>query len=199
MKKVLISLFVIVVFLVVGQDVDAQRKRKRKFKKEDTGTSAQKPAMSNQQQSNVGKLKADLEAIKAGSQVTQAQVNQLKNDLMNMVDGANKPSQSSVHKLAQDLADAVADGNLSPREIDKLMKDIEAVFESASLPASEVNAAITSAKAILTASGITKNDVQTIGNDLKTIADELQNNVSKAKTKLGGEASEKKKKFRRRK
>ena len=133
--------------------------------------------MSETQQQNVNKLLSDLKDIKSGSQVTPEQKQQLKNDLMAMADGAQKPSQASVSQLATDLQAAWSDQKLTPVEQKKLMADVTAVFTSANIPASEVQATVIDAQAILTASGVTKEDAVAIANDLKAIATELKNNV----------------------
>jgi hypothetical protein len=70
-----------------------------------------------------------------------------------------------------------ADQKLTPVEQKKLMSDVGAVLSSASIPASEVQAAIADAQAILKASGVDQQDVTTITNDLKAIAAELKKNV----------------------
>ena len=138
---------------------------------------AKKPTgahMSEAQQQNIQKLSSDLQAIKQGSQVTPEMKQALKNDLMAMAEGATKPDPAAVDKLASDLSDAMSDGKITNAEKAKLSNDLYAVMNSANIPASEVNAAIADAKVILTASGISKNDVQTIANDLKAIANEAK-------------------------
>ena len=130
--------------------------------------------MSEAQQQNIQKLSSDLQAIKQGSQVTPEMKQALKNDLMAMAEGATKPDPAAVDKLASDLSDAMSDGKITNAEKAKLSNDLYAVMNSANIPASEVNAAIADAKVILTASGISKNDVQTIANDLKAIANEAK-------------------------
>ncbi len=59
-------------------------------------------------------------------------------------------------------------------------------MNSANIPAEEVNQAITDAQAILTASGVTKADVQTIVSDLKAIGTEAKNNAPNGGTKAAG-------------
>lgn len=156
-----------------------------------TGTerSGNKPTgahISETQQQNIQKLTSDLQAIKQGSQVTPEMKQALKNDLMAMVDGATKPDQALVQKLADDLADAMSDGNISNAEKAKLTNDLYAVMNSASIPAAEVNQAIADAQVILAASGVTKQDAQTIANDMKAIVAEFQKNNPNAGANAGG-------------
>lgn len=137
-----------------------------------------KAKMSPAQQQNVQKLMNDLNTIKAGSQVTPQQIQKLQQDLFNMVDGATKPSQQSVQELATDLANVWADGKITPKEQKELMDDVYAILNSANISVSEAEAVIADAQTILQASGLSASDVQTISNDLKAIANELQKNTS---------------------
>lgn len=156
------------------------------------GTS-EKPTGANlsaQQQQNLQKLQADLQAIKQGSTVTEAQITALKNDLLAMADGATKPDAALVQKLAADVSAALADGKLTNAEKAKLAQDLDAVMDSANIPEAEVQQAISDAQALLAASGITKEEVQTVVKDLQAIATEAKKNLqtagSNAKGRLQG-------------
>ena len=136
------------------------------------------------QQQNIDRLQADLNAIKANSQVTPDQVKQLQKDLMAAVDGATKPSQQSVEKLAQDLANAWSDQKLTPKEQAQLMDDIYAILNSANISQQEAEALLDDVKGILKASGLSYNDVQTIVNDLEAIVNEVQKNAGNIKNNM---------------
>jgi len=138
-----------------------------------------RPQLSATQQQNVQTLVTDLQAMHSKSQVTPEQKQQLKNDLMAMADGATKPSQASVQKLATDMQAAWSDQKLSPKEQYQLTADVAAVLNSANIPASEVQAALTDAQAILQASGLNQADAQKIVADLKAIAAEGKANHPK--------------------
>lgn len=142
--------------------------------------------LSETQQQNINKLKADLQAIKQGSQVTSEMKQALKNDLLAMADGATKPDPTLVQKLADDLAAAVADGNLDNKEKAQLSNDLYAVMNSAGIPASEVNQAIADAQAIIAASGVDRQDVQLIVADLEAIVAEARNNHPNAGNNVKG-------------
>jgi len=132
------------------------------------------PKMSAAQQQNINQLVTDLKTIISKSLVTPEQKQQLKKDLLAGAEGVKKPSNDSVTKLANDLSTAWADQKLSPTEQTYLAKDINAVLNSANIPPAESQAALNSAQTILKYSGISKDDVQKINNDLKAIAAELQ-------------------------
>ena len=136
--------------------------------------------MSQQQQQNINKLVTDLNAIKAGSQVTPAMKAALKNDLLAMADGATKPDPALVSKLANDLSAALADKTISAQEKQKLSKDLYAVMNSANIPPAEAQQAIADAQTLLQASGLNKQDAQLIVADLQAIAAEAKKNLSGA-------------------
>lgn len=187
-KFFIIALMLTVCLAALSATALAQRAGGR-FGKTGAEKSGNKPTgahMSETQQQNIQKLTSDLQAIKQGSQVTPEMKQALKNDLMAMADGATKPDQALVQKLADDLADAMSDGNISNAEKAKLTNDLYAVMNSANIPASEVNQAIADAQVILAASGVTKQDVQTIANDMKAIVAEFQKNHPSAGTNAGG-------------
>lgn len=135
-----------------------------------------KPQPTEAQQQNIQKLEDDLNAIKANSQVTEQQKQDLKNSLYALAEGATKPDKATVDKLATDLSSALADGNFSNQEKAQLANDLETVMNSANIPAEEVEAAITSITAILKSSNISKEDVAVIKTDLQNIAAERKVN-----------------------
>jgi hypothetical protein len=139
--------------------------------------------MSEQQKSNVQKLQSDLAAIKAGSNVTDAQKQDLKNSLVALADGATKPSEESVTALANSLSAAFADKTLTTPEKAQITKNVEAVLKSANIPQSEVEALAASAQAVLIASGVSKADAQTVANDLRAISAELKAKAAAVRSK----------------
>jgi hypothetical protein len=130
--------------------------------------------VSQTQQQNINKLSTDLQTIKKGSQVTTAQKDALKNDLLAMAEGATKPDAAAVEKLATDLSATLADASLSSKEMLQLTTDLNAVMNSANISSADVQKAITDAQAILTASGVTQAEVELIVADLKAIAGQAQ-------------------------
>lgn len=149
--------------------------------KTSTGNQSQSRDLSNASP-EVQKLASDLEGIKSGSQVTQAQKDDLKNSLTAMADGATKPDPVLVEDLSSDLSSALSDGNLSTKEMAQLSSDLEKVMNSANIPMSEVQAAIVSAQTLLTASGVDKADVQLVVADLQAIAKSAQSKAAGAKS-----------------
>lgn len=140
--------------------------------------------MSDLQKKNLATLQSDLEAVKAGSEVTQEQKDALAKSLAAIPDGATKPSDEAVAALAGSLAEAKADGKMEPNEAKQLASDVMKVLESAGVPPEEVQAAMTDAKAVLEASGVDKADAELVASHLKRIADEIQKNVDLGKANV---------------
>lgn len=149
-------------------------------------TQPQPTHMSESQQKNVDKLVQDLSAIKAGSQVTPEQKQQLATDLQTIATSATKPSQESVQALATTLSGAKADGSLDPAEVKDLASAVVLVLDSANISQADAQAAVASAKAILEASGVDKTTAQALVKDLQVIGEELRKNVSNVKSQSSG-------------
>lgn len=135
--------------------------------------------LSPTQAANIQKLIADLQAIRANSQVTPEMVEQFLRDTAVLLQGTQKPSQQSVETLATDLKSATADGTISPLEMATLQRDLAQVLTEANIPESEVKAVVDDWKAIVTASGVTPEQVKTILADLQAIVLEAAANHSK--------------------
>ncbi|MDB6126017.1 MAG: hypothetical protein JWQ71_5010 [Pedosphaera sp.] len=136
--------------------------------------------ISQAQQQNIDKLQTDLTAIKAGSEVTPEQKQTLASDVATLAKSATKPSKTSLTKLANNLSTALADKNVSAKEQAQLAKDINIVVNSSGISPAQAQAFIVAAQKVLTDSGVTAQDVQTVGSNLKAIVGELQ----KSKPKL---------------
>lgn len=134
--------------------------------------------MSSQQQSNLSKLEQDLKDIKAGSQVTDQQKQDLANSMTTLVKGTTKPSQESVDQLSSHLSSAVDDGNLTKAEQVQLAQDVAVVLNSANIPPEEVQAVISDVEQILISSGVDQSDVALVVSDLQSISQELQSNLN---------------------
>ncbi len=132
--------------------------------------------MSAEQQKNVDKLASDLQAIHAGSTVTQAQKDALATSLTALAEGSNPPDPNLVQSLAKDLSSAVSDGQMSGKEKIALANDLEAVMNSANVSKQEIDQAISDTETVLSASGIDASDVDRIVADLQAIAKQAQGN-----------------------
>lgn len=129
-----------------------------------------------QEHQDIAKLIGDLQTLKAGSEVTDAEKQALAGDLLLLSTSTTKPSPDSVDQLAADLSSALADGSLSPTEKAQLILDVDGVFNSAGLTTDEASQFISDAQAILASSGIDAVDVQLIASDLAAITADVQRN-----------------------
>lgn len=145
--------------------------------------------MSDQQKANVQKLQSDLASIKAGSTVTEAQKQAVKDSLTALADGAVKPSEESVIALADSLTTALADEDLTPQEKIQIANSVEAVLTSANISQAEVEALVASTQALLVASGVTREEARTVADDLRAIGIELRANATAAATQAQSQAA----------
>ncbi len=142
-----------------------------------------KPAgenLSEQQKANLQALQADLAAIKSGWAVTPEQKTAVRNSLAAIADGATKPSEASVSALADSLTTALSDQTVSMQEKAQITKNVQAVLQSANIPAEEVEALIASTSALLTATGVSKDEATAVADDLRAIAAEIKASASAA-------------------
>jgi hypothetical protein len=137
------------------------------------------PTAAAAQQQNVAKLKADLAKIKAKSQITTEQKQQLTRDLLGVAQGATKPSSAAVAKLANDLSAAMADKTLGAAEQARLVQDLVGVLNGANISPSQTQAIAADVQAIFQANGLARNEAATIANDLKAVAGEIQTAAKK--------------------
>ncbi len=138
---------------------------------------AAKPAPTPVQKQNLVKLQADLAAIQAGSNVTTTEKQQLAATLAACADGATKPSKASVQTLSDSLSSALSDKTVTTKEKARIAAAVQGVLTSASIPAAEVEALVASVQAVLKASGVSREILQVVVNDLRAIGAELKNNA----------------------
>ena len=112
-------------------------------------------------------------------QVTPGLPQQFQKDLIGAVQGPAKPGRESISRLAEDLAAALSERKLSAPQQARLAKDIHVVLNNAYAPV-EAQVHGNEMLAILKAIGVGQSEVQTLANDLKAIASELQRNAPKA-------------------
>jgi hypothetical protein len=137
-------------------------------------------ALSAQQKKNVRQLRADLQSLKSGSEVTAEQRKALATSLANLAEGATKPSRTSVGALSADLASAMKDGQISTRETARLAQDLTTALNSANMPRREIEAVIADVQTILTAGGVTEDSAAKIAADLRAISAEVRKDSAAA-------------------
>ena len=143
------------------------------------------PLVSETQRENLNTLREDLSSIRADSEVTPEQIQQLRMDLNALVEGATRPDPWLVVQLARNSRAALADGEISQEERELLAADFDAVLESANISQSQRDTVIADIEAIVEASGVTAEDLQTIAEDVRAIRTEFQNNHDRPGDRLG--------------
>lgn len=132
----------------------------------------QKPTAPNPaqiQQQNVNKIKNDIAAIIADSQVAQDKVQKLAADLLSAARGTKKPSSVALGKLAASLGSNLAGKTLGSQEQSRLAQDLEAVVNSSKLSQLQVNAYVSDVQAILQVAGAKHNDAASAAGEVKAV------------------------------
>lgn len=125
-------------------------------------------------QQSIAKLRADLAAVKANSQVTAAQKQQITKDLMAVAQGANKPSPATAANLADSLSAAFAGKPLADKDCSRLLSDLAAVLNPANIQAAQMQAIYADIQAIFQANGMARKDAAKIVDQVKAVAAETQ-------------------------
>ena len=122
----------------------------------------------------IARLQADIAAIKPGSAVTAAQMQQLIKDVAVSVRGINKPTLQAVTKFVNGLTAALADKTLGTAEQARLAQDIDAVVNSAGMGATQFDALIADVQAILQVGDVKRASAIGVANDLKAVGQEVR-------------------------
>ncbi len=137
------------------------------------------PALPEAQQQNIARLQADLAALVTKTQVTSGLPQQFQKDLIGAGQGPAKPGRETISRLAEDLTAALSERKLSATQQARLAKDLHVVLNSAYTPM-EAQVHGNEMLTILKTIGVGPTEIQTVTNDLKAIAAELQRNAPKA-------------------
>jgi hypothetical protein len=132
------------------------------------------PAAPTPIQQSVAKVRTDLAAIKAESQVTNEQKQQLAKDLIALAHGANKPSASTAASLANSLSAAFAVKPLSDKDCSRLLTDLAAVLNPANIQAAQMDAIYADIQAIFQANGLARKDAVEVVNQVKAVGAETR-------------------------
>jgi|ERR1051325_1755067 hypothetical protein len=135
---------------------------------------ASAPPANPQQQQALTRLKADLAAIKANSQITSEQKQKIANDLIAATIGAAKPSTASAAILAEDLAAAFAEKPLSSASRDRLVLELDAVLNPSKYPQAKMDAIFTDIQAIFQENGAARKNSVKISEEVKVLAAEVK-------------------------
>ncbi|PWU21216.1 MAG: hypothetical protein C5B50_02195 [Verrucomicrobia bacterium] len=136
-------------------------------------TPATKPAATPQPNPALGRLKSDLAAIQAGSQVTAQQKQKITADIIALASGTAKPSQASAAKLAESLCAAYSEKPLS--DSSRLLRDLEAVLNPTKYPQAKWDAIFADVQAIFQENGAARKNAVKVADDVRAIGAEVKN------------------------
>ena len=125
-------------------------------------------------QQALARVRADLAAIQANSQVTPEQKQQLAKDLLATAQSANKPTAATVAALANDLSAAFAQKPLPETDCNRLLTDLAAVLNPANIQSAQMQAIFADIQAIFQVNGLSRKDAMRIADDAKAIAAETK-------------------------
>ena len=136
------------------------------------------------QRENIRTLVSDIMAIRSESEVTPEQIEELRSSLSDMTEGATRPDRSLVLQLLRDARTVRSDGEISDPEREQLASGVSAVLESANISQAEVDAVFEDIESTIDASGITREDIQTIAEDVNAIRTEFWNNHDRLRDRI---------------
>ena len=125
-------------------------------------------------QQSIARLRADLTAIKANSQVSAEQKQQIAKDLIGVAQGAKKPSAPTAANLADSLAAAFAEKPLADKDCSRLLSDLAAVLNPANIQAAQMQAIYADIQAIFQANGMARKDAMKIVDQVKAVGAETK-------------------------
>ena len=113
------------------------------------------------------KLQADEHALAAKSQVTTAELTTLSTALQTaQKDATSRPTAASLSALQTEITTEAQAGTLTPATIEA---DVAAVLTGAGVPTADATAVTKALDAVITSSGLTGTDLQTIYNDQQAL------------------------------
>lgn len=127
-------------------------------------------------QRHYNKLVADLDSLPPHFQVADIHRNTIRNDMMALIQGGNRPSTATVQQLSHNLSNAMARRKSQAINTSMLAGDIQLVLNSAQVPQARIDQAMTQTQTVLKQGGFAQADIQTVVADMRAVADHLRTN-----------------------
>lgn len=137
------------------------------------GFAAFQSPTSGQEKADIDKLITDVRTVAGSSDVTQSEIQALRNAVNVIVSTANKPDPATVTAFISIVKSAKAAGSITQAEKAQIYKAGMAVLTSANVSVAEVKAVMACAKAIWSSTNVTPEDLQLIRSDVVTIVSDL--------------------------
>lgn len=119
------------------------------------------------------KLKSDLSAVTANSQVTATQKEKIAQDLLAVAQTA-KPSLSSATRLAEKVSAAFAEKPLSATSLARFVQELDAILNPSKYPQAKPDGIFADIQAIFQENGLKRDKAVAIADDVKTLAAEVR-------------------------
>ncbi len=134
---------------------------------------AMAPAAPAPQSPTLTKLKADIAAISANSQVSAEQKQKLAQDLLAVAQGG-KPAPATAAKLAENIAAAQSEKPLSPASLARFVQELDAILNPAKYPQAKPDGIFADVQAIFQENGMKRARAVDISNNVKSLAAEVK-------------------------
>jgi hypothetical protein len=134
-------------------------------------TPAPAPALTPQQQSLV-RFRTDLDAIRAGSQVTAEQKQRLAVNLVGMAQGPGKPSLRTARLFVDDLAAGLTAKPLSAKSRERLLQNLQAAVSPGAMKQAQLGAIADDVQAAFVSAGVDRKDAMKIADGVKAMTAE---------------------------
>jgi len=119
------------------------------------------------------RLKADLAAIKANTQVSALQKQKIAEDLLAVAQGT-KPTLVGASRFAENISFAQTQKPLSAASLARLIQEIDAILNPARYPQAKPEGIFADVQAIFQANGLQRTKAVEISNDIRTLAGEVK-------------------------
>jgi len=125
-------------------------------------------------QAAFGRIQTELAGIVAKGEATTEQKQRLAQAIQGAALTGGKPGETSTQTFADDLADAIAGKALSAQNCAQLAVNLNSVVNSAQTAPVQLAKTLADAQAVLRLAGVPRRDAADLGNQLKTLADEVR-------------------------
>lgn len=130
---------------------------------------------------NMAGVRADLAAIKKGTELTAEQKQKLGQHLAAAVQGGTKPSAASLDKLAADLSAAFVESPLPSASQGRLVQELDAVLNPAKYPQAKLEGILADIQNTFQGNGLAQRQAVLLVEQLKTVAAEARGQAASAK------------------
>lgn len=130
-------------------------------------------------QTSIAKIQSEISAIVTKGEATDDLKQRLTQALLSSAIGGGKPSETSAQSFASSLADSIAGKDVNPQARSQIAVQLNTICNSLSLSPDQVTKTISDFQATLRLAGIPRRDAADIGDELKSLSDEVRKPAGK--------------------